>query len=107
MVIARLGLIFALVYRKNQFRELCYFQYTLNDIKSKCKLFADNTSLFPVVHHIDISANDLNHDLVKISEWAFQWKKKFNPDTTKQAQETIFSKKNLFLSIPTLCRSSF
>ena len=39
-----------------------------NDIKIKCKLFADSTSLFSAVHDIDTSANDLNHDLEKIVE---------------------------------------
>ena len=56
-------------------------------------MFADDTSLFSVVHGIDTSANDLNHDLEKISEWIFQWKMKFNPDPTKQAQEIIFSRR--------------
>ena len=50
-------------------------------------MFADDTSLFPVVHDIDASANDLNHDLEKLSEWAFQWKTKFNRDPVRQAQE--------------------
>ena len=72
---------------------LIYVNDLTNDIKSKCKLFADDTSLFSVVHDIDTSANDLNHDLEKISEWAFQWKMNFNPDHTKQAQEVIFSRK--------------
>ena len=40
-------------------------------LKRKCKLFADDTSLFSVVHNIDTSANDFNHDLEKISEWGF------------------------------------
>ena len=62
--------------------------------------FADDTfSLFSVVHDTDTSANDLYHDLEKISEWSFQWKMKFNPDPTKEAQVVIFSKKKkLFLS---------
>ena len=54
-------------------------------------MFADDKCLFSVVHDIDTSANDLNHDLDKISEWAFQWK--MNPEPTKQDQEIIFSKK--------------
>ena len=45
-----------------------YINDLLNDIKSKCKLFADDTSLFSVVHVIDTSANDLTYDLEKISE---------------------------------------
>ena len=35
------------------------------------------------VNGIDTSVNDFNHDLEKISEWAFQWRMKFNPDLTK------------------------
>ena len=51
---------------------LIYINDLSNDIKSKCKLFADDTSFFSVVHDIDTSVNDLNHDLEKISEWAFR-----------------------------------
>ena len=49
-----------------------YINDLSNDIKRKCKLFAVDTSLFSVVHDIETSANDLNHDLEKISEWTFQ-----------------------------------
>ena len=54
-------------------------------------MFADDKYLFSVVHAIDTSANDLNHDLEKISEWTFQ--RKMNTEPTKQDQEIIFSKK--------------
>ena len=33
------------------------------------------------------TATDLKSDLSKISDWAFQWKIKFNSDPNKQAQE--------------------
>ena len=36
---------------------------------------------------------ELNKDLKKINDWAFQWKMTFNPDRSKQAQEVIFSRK--------------
>ena len=52
-----------------------------------------NTSLFSVVHNPNTTAKDLNNDLVKISSWAYQWKMSFNSDTSKQAQEVIFSRK--------------
>ena len=39
------------------------------------------------------SANNLNKDLQRIINWATQSKMNFNPDTTKQAQEVIFSRK--------------
>ena len=58
------------------------------------KLFADDTSLFTVIHNSNISTRDLTNDLRKINEWAFKWKMSFNPDPSKQAQEVIFSKKN-------------
>ena len=60
------------------------------DIKSTVKLFADDTSLFSIVH-------DPN-TLAKISEWAYQWKMLLNPDQNKQAQENnkIISPSNQF-----------
>ena len=42
---------------------------------------------------INTSANELNNDLKKVSDWACQWKMSFNFDTSKQAQEVIFSRK--------------
>ena len=35
----------------------------------------------------------LTKDLERISKWATKWKMNFNLDTTKQAQEVIFSRK--------------
>ena len=75
-----------------------FFLIYINDLSdgltSNPKLFADDTSLFSVIHNINSTANDLNSDLMKISNWAFQWKMIFNPDdNNKQAQEVIFSRK--------------
>ena len=36
------------------------------------KLFADDTSLFLLVHDLNTSAKELNDDLKKINNWAFQ-----------------------------------
>ena len=55
-------------------------------------MFADDISLFLVVHDINTSASDLNEDLEKISNWAFQWKIDFSPDPNKKAQEIRFSR---------------
>ena len=74
------------------------------NLLSTVKLFADDTLLFSVVNESNISANELNEDLQKISEWAYKWKISFNPDLNKQAQESdifletkqIISSKNLF-----------
>ena len=64
-----------------------------NGLNSNVKLFADDTSLFSVVHNITDSANLLNSDLSKINELGLQWKMSFNPDAIKQAQEIMFSRK--------------
>ena len=55
--------------------------------------FADDTSLFTTVHNITKSVNELNADLEKISQWAYQWKMQFNSNLNKQANEVIFSRK--------------
>ena len=77
---------------------LIYINDLAEGISSTTKLFADDTSLFSVVNNIDESANQMNMDLEKISLWAYQWKMSFNPDISKQAQEVIFSKKNVNVS---------
>ena len=66
-----------------------------DNLESLAKLFADDTSLFSTVHDPNHSAKIINDDQNKISEWAYKWKMLFNPDTTKQAQEVIFSRKNI------------
>ena len=73
---------------------LLFLVYT-NDleksIKSNVKFFADDTMLFSIVKNPELSANDLNHDIGVIHQWAHQWKLEFNPDPTKQATEVLFS----------------
>ena len=64
---------------------LIYINDLEKNIKSNVKFFADDTMLFSVVNNPAISANELNHDLKDISQWAYQWKMKFNPDLNKQA----------------------
>ena len=63
------------------------------NLVSNLKLFADDTSQFPVIRNKQSSAQNLNEDLNKINPWAFQWKMSFNPDPSKQVQEVIFSRK--------------
>ena len=84
---------------------LCFFIYIndpSDDLSSNPKLFADDTSLFSVVHDKNTSAKELNNDLWKISNWAYQWKMSFNPDPLKQAQEVIFPRKMTKTNHPTL-----
>ena len=70
---------------------LIYINDLPDGLSSNCKLFADDTSLFSVVHDATISSSELNSDLANISEWAFKWKMNFNPDQSKPAQDVIFS----------------
>ena len=72
---------------------LIYINDLTEGLTTNVKLFADGTSLFSVVHDTQTSANDLNKDLERINNWAFQWKMNFNPDPAKQAHEVIFSRK--------------
>ena len=73
------------------------FLIYINDLPegliTNAKLFADDTSYFSVVRDIAASTGELNNDLRNISKWAYQWKRIFDPDLTKQAQEVIFSRK--------------
>ena len=62
-------------------------------LKSKIKLFSDDTSIFSIFKDKNDNAKDLTHDLSLISIWAFQWKMLFNPDPNKPAQEVIYSRK--------------
>ena len=58
----------------------------LNSLSSNTKIFADDTSLFLVMHN----TNELNNDLYTISCWTFQCKTNINPDRRRQDQEIIF-----------------
>ena len=54
-----------------------------DDLSSNVKLFADDTSLFSIVHDVNTSARESNDDLKKINKWTFQWKISFNLDPSK------------------------
>ena len=64
---------------------LIYINDLPDRLTSICKIFADDTSLFSKVFNINESANDLNTDLEKIRQWAYQWIMQLNPDPNKQA----------------------
>ena len=63
---------------------LTYINDLSNNLSSNAKLFADDTSLFLVVHDMNQSGINLNDDLGKKSNWTFQWKMSFIPDINKQ-----------------------
>ena len=72
---------------------MIYANNLVDELSSNTKLFADDTSLFSLVHNRDSSPAELNNDLAEISHWAQQWKMSFNPDPSKQAHKVIFSRK--------------
>ena len=74
---------------------LVYINDLPEGLTTNAQLFADDTSLFLVVHDSMLSSVSLNNDLLKNSQWACQWKIIFNPDVSKQAQEVIFSRKGI------------
>ena len=69
---------------------LCFYLFLvyINDLPDKLtsnpKLFADDTTLFSKVIDPNATTNQINNDLHNMS---------FNPDTSKQAQELVFSRK--------------
>ena len=65
---------------------LIYISDLTNGTSSIVKLFADDTSFFPVVQDKNNSASQLNNGLNKVSDWAYTWKMSFNPDPSKQAR---------------------
>ena len=74
-----------------------YIYIHINDLSDNLepneKLFADDTSMFLVVHHPLNTSQKLNSDLDKVSLWVNKSKMSFNPDPSKQPQEVIFSRK--------------
>ena len=57
---------------------LIYVNDLQENLESKPKVFADDTSLFSVVFDQQQSSEEINRDLVRINEWAYQWKMAFN-----------------------------
>ena len=79
---------------------LVYINDLSKNLSSTAKLFGDDTSIFSVVHDISLSSLQLNDDLIKIFNWAYQWKMSFNPEVTEQAQEVVFSCKSQKVTHP-------
>ena len=73
----------------------------LEGLTSNVKLFADGTSIYSVVRNSSSSPLTLHEDLSKISRWGHKWKMLLNPDASKPAQEIVFSRKKILLTITT------
>ena len=72
---------------------LIYINDKSDNVITNPKHLADDAPLFSIVHDPNATANDLNNDLAKINDWAYQWKMNLNPDPFKQTQEVLFSRK--------------
>ena len=81
---------------------LVYINGLPQGLRCNAILFADDTSLFSTITSPAISSSNLNEDLLKIKQWAYQWKMSFNTDITKQAQENFFSGKKNHPTHPSL-----
>ena len=79
---------------------LIFINDLIADLKCNVKLFADDTSLFTIVQDSTTAANDMNHDLELIKQWANDWRMSFDPDSQKQAVELIFSRKRIEIDHP-------
>ena len=51
---------------------LVYINDLADGLSSNATLFADDTSLFLVIHDVDTSTNELNNDLYQINKWTLQ-----------------------------------
>ena len=74
-----------------------FFPIYINDLAKgvsyNVNYFAYDTAMFQAVADVNMTSDSLNHDLVVIQNWSFQWKMSFNPAPTKQAKYVIFSTK--------------
>lgn len=70
-----------------------------DDLESCPFIFADDTTLFEVVDNPNNSAQLLNKDLYKISQWSDQWLVTMNPSKTRSM---TFSNKRERVNHPVL-----
>ena len=73
---------------RDQFMGLLLFLVYINDLadslSSYTKLFAVDTSFFPVIHDVETS------DLYRTNKWFFQWKMSFNTQTQVNRSRKLF-----------------
>ena len=69
---------------------LIYINDIVSDIASKINLFAGDTNLYLIVNSAIETANQLQSDINKISDWADKWLVKFNP---AKSESLVYSRK--------------
>ena len=70
---------------------LIYINHLTDNLASNLKLWADHNSLFPTLTDLNATVIQINNDLHNINKWNYHWEVNFQPDTSKQAQEVVFS----------------
>ena len=78
---------------------LVYINDLTDNISSTMKLFVDDASLFLRVRDVHMFPQTIRSDLGKITDWAHQWKMRFNPDVSKQAVESFSRRSGADLNI--------
>ena len=76
---------------------IIYMNDISNEIESDILIFANDTSLFAAGSDPAETAEKLNRDLIKISDWAERWKVTFN---AKKSKDIIFSNKYQGVTVP-------
>ena len=74
---------------------LIYINPLSDNLTSNTELVADNISLFSIVRNINSATNNLNSDLMKVSDWAYPLKMRFNSDLKKHRLKRWFSVEEL------------
>ena len=70
---------------------IVYINDIVEDINSKIRLFADDTSLYVIVDNPTDATEKLNSDMEKIHQWAAKWLVTFNPS---KSESLLFSRKH-------------
>ena len=83
---------------------IIYLNDIIHEIESDILIFADDTSLMASGTDPSETANQINRDLIKISQWAEKWRVIFN---AKKSKDIIFSNKCLNNSPPLVFGESF
>ena len=92
---AAIGIMFSKKYVRDTILENSAF-WNISHLDLCLNSIADDTSLFLVVHDINQSGINLNDDLQKICNWAFQWNMSFNPDIQGAATDMKYFARSKF-----------
>ena len=71
---------------------LIYINHLSVGLKSNPKLFVDDTSLFSITKDTNLPQIDLNEDLAKINNWAYQLKINFTVDPSSKDKKRFLVK---------------